>query len=219
MGYSILTRLSRCHHRVAPGDRRHRAAPRATSGFTLIELIAVVVILAVISVVAVPVFADLRAQANIAALRATASAFVEGMRLAKAAWYVKSDGTAVVDLPGYGDGTVDFGTPGYPVGTSVVDPLSPGLASHARCAEIFRAVVPGKTVWVGPSYPAPAGGGFNYFALGNVSSCTFFPLVSDGTGINTFGECAMYMTYGESNRYVEVAYDCDLHPELAMTLQ
>lgn len=89
--------------------------PAKQQGFTLIELIMVIVLLGVLSAFALPRFADLSDAANDAVVDGFRSSLESGLAIHKAAWYASgtnsdlSDYTAVTTANGVLTGTADDG--------------------------------------------------------------------------------------------------------------
>ncbi|WP_448553870.1 prepilin-type N-terminal cleavage/methylation domain-containing protein [Thalassotalea montiporae] len=87
-----------------------------SSGFTLIELIVVIVILGIISVTAIPRFIDLTDDANLAVIRTLAANFEKAVDDAHLRWQISGEPGRIQNMPDFGDGTLDMSTNGWPIG-------------------------------------------------------------------------------------------------------
>lgn len=163
-------------------------------GFTLIELIAVIVIMAVLSTAAVTRFVDMRADAIVGSTDATAAALVDGLRIANSVWRLRApNGGGVLNLPNYADGTADFAANGYPIGTAAI--TTTDILSNLRCMELFRLTVRGTPVTtMAEGYPAPRG--TRFLALGGQTICGYYVLNSSGTLYEMGpGSCNLLLRY------------------------
>jgi MSHA pilin protein MshB len=121
---------------------------KKSSGFTLIELVIVVVILGFLAVTAIPKFLDLTEQAKQANIEGMAGGFATGISLARAQWEAEGrqhegSGATRLNVTEY-DGTKVYLTvevsgsvrPGYILGTT-----SASLTSAVNCVEVWNAIL------------------------------------------------------------------------------
>jgi MSHA pilin protein MshB len=140
-----------------------RRGRRRASGFTLIELVVVIVILGVLAAVAVPQFIDLRTDTYKTSVAQTAGAFSSAINFAHLGCLVK--GYAGRDnLPGFGAGNVDFNSNCYPSSTNGNN----GNVNANRCLQIWNGVLA-----LAPSISTPANDTTDYRAQGSGTTCTY----------------------------------------------
>lgn len=106
-----------------------------SKGFTLVELITVIVLLGILALVAVPRFINVSSDAHLAVYRATFSGFKVGVKLAHTKWLVQgspkgNDALNVID-------NIDFNSVGFPIG------VDDGVQVNAPqdCADVFNSVL------------------------------------------------------------------------------
>jgi MSHA pilin protein MshB len=131
----------------------NRSGIKQAAGFTLIELVIVVVILGFLAVTAIPKFLDLTEQAKQANIEGMAGGFATGVSLARAQWeaearpndgtnnFVDYDGTTVyltVEVTADPSVTpvVSSVRPGYILGTSAVSTIA-----DVKCIEVWNALL------------------------------------------------------------------------------
>ena len=117
------------------------------TGFTLIELVVVIVVLGILSAVALPRFINLGDDADIAVVESTAGAFREAVNLAHNKWIIlgsNTDWETNNDIPLYGPGDagkIDFNATGWPAQSyaridSVIE-----LSNRDDCISVWNTIL------------------------------------------------------------------------------
>lgn len=129
---------------------------RVSRGFTLLELVLVIVVLGILAVTALPRFINIQDDALKSSVAATAGSFASAVQLAHAGWAVKVKGEplALYNFSGMGKQDLDINRHGWPVGTKEdqggqgPDAIFPGgdsdqisVSSRDDCESLFGALL------------------------------------------------------------------------------
>lgn len=125
---------------------------KQNSGFTLIELVVVIIILGILAVVALPKFINLGDDADRAIVKGTAGTLKEGVNLAHAAWVAKGASGSMENVEIYGNDyehSIDFNKYGWPAQHYFYDDVAgTHLDNKDDCVSVWQQIMqkPGPTV-------------------------------------------------------------------------
>ncbi|UBH27583.1 prepilin-type N-terminal cleavage/methylation domain-containing protein [Aeromonas enteropelogenes] len=136
-------------------------------GFTLIELVLVIIVLGILAVIALPRFINIKDDALRSSVAATAGSFASAVQLAHAGWAVATKGEAVAlyNLGSHGEGKSDINRYGWPSGSEedynqpANTPYQPGSGNHisvsnqSDCRLLFTDLLDGDQTVASTNQP------------------------------------------------------------------
>lgn len=127
---------------MKPQTNRNVNINQSNQGFTLVELVVVILILGILAATALPKFMNVSAEAHSAAVAGAGGGLGAGVALAHAQWVAKGSGTtaAFIDnVQGFGNNDVDVSTIGWPTDTAGANSIAAGAV--AQCQSVWTGVM------------------------------------------------------------------------------
>lgn len=149
---------------------------KSTSGFTLIEMIIVIIILGILAIIALPRFANISSDAHLAVFHATFGEFKSAIKSSHMVWIVQGSPTGSNAINVHGN--IDFNTIGYPAG---IDDGSQ-VTTPNDCLDIFQNILDTSLV---TAVPAGDGSGISSlpsnvdFAVTTNNNICYYTFISE----------------------------------------
>lgn len=118
-------------------DRNMNAA-RSQSGFTIIELVVVILLLGILAATALPRFMDVTDSAHESVMRGVVGGISTGTGLFHAQWVGNGALVAYATLANFGNLSSKHNPTGYPVGDN-----TDGVMTRAECGQVFSDLLQG----------------------------------------------------------------------------
>jgi len=112
-------------------------------GFTIIELIIVIVILGILSVTALPKFLNMGQDAHDARAKAIFASFTAAVSMYHGCWQIKGGTDYMQDLSCYGDGDLDSSYTGFPLGISTDSANEGKDLKGSYCKDVWNGLLGG----------------------------------------------------------------------------
>ena len=120
-------------------ERRNSRSPFATKGFTMIELVVVIILLGILAATALPRFIDIYSEAHDAVVEGVVGGLQTGMALYHAKWVATGEPAANTQIDDFSN--LRTNAAGYPYGLADNSGGTSNVTSSADCLAVYQNVL------------------------------------------------------------------------------